>query len=729
MTSTGLPYVVLITARSDYLPHFQRAFASQLDDYSLKPMPFERIRDVIEGPARVAGLSVEPALIAAAEHDAPTEDVLPLLAFTLRILYDRFASSGRLTLEAYRALGDATLQLSPLENAVRRRADEVLQEARPNHLELQALKDAFVPSMVSINDNGEYVGRPARLDGLPASARPLIDCLVEGRLLVISGDNGAALVEVAHEALLRNWPLLHGWLDEEKEFIIGKRRLEDDLAQWSGASSNDKPAATLAGLKLTKARSWLSTRAHQLSEAERAFIQASIDQFDLQIADKLRFKRRLRVAGVLVACLLAIFAVYAAMQWRRADNALETAITTANQIVSDLGHDLRDRVGMPVGLVRTILQRAQNLQQALLDLGETRPELQISAGRALNELVLVLLEQGDFRSGADVAAASIIADRFLSIMERLSPQRPNDAALRYLYSLSLHRAGDVQMAMGRYQEALRLFGKAGDIRQALLGADGDNETWQAAVAANYLKIGDARNALGSSENKMVAYTAYDQSLAIRKDLAIRSPVSSERKRDLALSYERQGNLVRSFGQWQEALGLFREALDILMELAASDPQSVRAQRELAVAKDSVGAVQLALLATEDALQLFRESFEIRQNLAVENPSSQSQRDLAVSFGLLGDALAQKRELPEAISLYQRGLVIHERLSRNDPHNAVWRTAIIKTLLKLAEAGDSPRERLSSCLQIARNRDTQDRLAPAERELIQICEERLEGLPR
>ncbi len=92
-----------MTLRSDYLGELQQAPAltAPFEEFSLKPMPLARVRDIIEGPARVAGLTVDGALVAAAMNDAATDDALPLLAFALRELYDRFGQKRHLTLEAY----------------------------------------------------------------------------------------------------------------------------------------------------------------------------------------------------------------------------------------------------------------------------------------------------------------------------------------------------------------------------------------------------------------------------------------------------------------------------------------------------------------------------------------------------------------------------------------------------------------------------------------------------
>jgi WD40 repeat protein len=349
-----LPFLVAMTLRSDYLGELQRAPAltAPFEEFSLKPMPLARVRDIIEGPARTAGLTVDDALVAAAMKDAATDDALPLLAFALRELYDRFGRKKHLTLEAYRALGDDAGQLSPLENAVRRKADEVLAAAKPSPEDLQALKEAFVPAMVRVNAEGEYVRRPARIDVLPSKARPLMERLAKARLLVIQKEQEETIVEVAHEALLRKWPLLRGWLDEEREFLIGKDQLEQDFLDWGKAPAHEKTEALLSGLKLTRARTWLVEKPLQLSEGERKFIQASIAHQEAEAARRERFRRRVQQASVSAALVLAVCLAGAIWEWwiakaREATAESRELAARAEQMVGaggDLGLALRTAV-------------------------------------------------------------------------------------------------------------------------------------------------------------------------------------------------------------------------------------------------------------------------------------------------------------------------------------------------------------------------------------------------
>ncbi len=354
MQDESLPFLVALTLRSDYLGELQQApaLAAPFEEFSLKPMPLARVRDIIEGPARVAGLTVDDALVAAAMKDAATDDALPLLAFALRELYDRFSRKKHLSLEAYNAMGDDAGQLSPLENAVRRKADEVLAAAKPSAEDLKALREAIIPAMVRVNAEGEYARRSARFDVLPLNARPLIERLAKARLLIIEKEQDVTMVEVAHEALLRKWPLLRGWLDQEREFLIGKDQLEQDLLDWEKAPAQVKTDALLTGLKLTRARSWLVEKPLQLAEAERRFIQASIACFEAESARRELMLRRIQQASVSAALILAVCLAGATREWwiaktREAMAESRELAAVAEQVVTsggDLGLALQTAV-------------------------------------------------------------------------------------------------------------------------------------------------------------------------------------------------------------------------------------------------------------------------------------------------------------------------------------------------------------------------------------------------
>jgi WD40 repeat protein len=305
---------VLLTLRSDFLGRIQAAggLSSPLLEVSLPPLPAERIADIIRGPARVAGLKVEDAFVQAAIHDATVADAMPLLAFALRQIQEHGGDDRVLTLADYRSLGDPVAQLSPLENAVRRAADGVIALSQPSPGEREALRDAFVPALVRINDQNDYSRRPARWSSLPPLALPLLERLVSARLLTVSDRDGERWLEVAHEALLRKWPLLRHWLDEAREMLLGCQQLEADLEQWQQAPADQKTAHLLSGHKLLRAHSWLSTRRAQFSPELTTFIEASQAHY-------LRQKQLRRRSQHLVITGLSLLALVASGAWLRGE--------------------------------------------------------------------------------------------------------------------------------------------------------------------------------------------------------------------------------------------------------------------------------------------------------------------------------------------------------------------------------------------------------------------------
>ena len=226
----NLPILTLLAMRSEYLEPLQNLLAQQdngtainNDLLTLETLPLERISQLIRGPAEVAGLTVEDGLLSAATQDAATTDALPLLAFALRELYEQFGDDGDLTLAEYQQLGSD--KLNPLENAVQAKATLAIRPKQLSDAELKALRDSFIPHMVRVNDNGDYVRQPALWDELPTTAHPLLERLTNARLLIRRDDQ----VEVSHEALLRHWALLNSWLREEHDFLLGKQQLELSL--------------------------------------------------------------------------------------------------------------------------------------------------------------------------------------------------------------------------------------------------------------------------------------------------------------------------------------------------------------------------------------------------------------------------------------------------------------------------------------------------------------------
>lgn len=310
------PVLLLLTLRSDHLGQLQQwaQLVGAFDQFSLPPLLPARLAQVIEGPARVAGLGIGPGVTDAVMHDAGGPDAMPLLAFTLRELWahataDAAADAPVIRLADYQLLGDAAAGLNPLENAVRRRADELV--APLDEAERRLLREAFVGALVRVDDQGLYGRRAARWDELDAAVHATLETFVAARLLVVRRDEaGQRSVEVAHEALLRKWPLLRDWLDDERGFLIGRLQLQRALDDWNAATPAERDTALLQGLLLQRAQAWADERPRSLSAAQRDFIAASVARARARRAAARRRWIVIGALGVLGLSVIAGLGVY-----------------------------------------------------------------------------------------------------------------------------------------------------------------------------------------------------------------------------------------------------------------------------------------------------------------------------------------------------------------------------------------------------------------------------------
>jgi formylglycine-generating enzyme required for sulfatase activity len=222
--------LILASLRSDFLGSLQ-LHPSRLDSLAgdpilLGPLDVAGFRQVIEGPAQRVGLQLEKGLSDLLVRDTPSGDALPLLAFTLRELWEGRAKGSGLYLQQYATFGG-------LEGAVQRKADEVLATSGSAEKEMAALERAFIDHLVRLTSDGPVAKQPARLEALPPASRRLVGLFVEARLLVAGKGAERDQVEIAHEALLRIWPKLVGWIEKGREALLQRqrvRRLAEDLS-------------------------------------------------------------------------------------------------------------------------------------------------------------------------------------------------------------------------------------------------------------------------------------------------------------------------------------------------------------------------------------------------------------------------------------------------------------------------------------------------------------------
>jgi len=258
------------------------------------PTPAE-IGQIIRQPARAAGLSFEKDPTAKVPLDevlreaaAASPESLPLLEFALEELYQRKTPAGLLTYAAYRDLGG-------VEGAIAQRAETVYTSLAP---EVQATLPRVMRALVTVGTGDAVARQQATLEVVAPTpeANTLVNAFVQARLFSADRtEQGQAVVRVAHEALLRNWPRVVQSLERDKSLLIVRARVSAAAARWI---ADGKPADLLLGegKPLAEAENLAAAWGDELSPADLALISASKAR---------RTRRRVVLAAVLVVMIVA----------------------------------------------------------------------------------------------------------------------------------------------------------------------------------------------------------------------------------------------------------------------------------------------------------------------------------------------------------------------------------------------------------------------------------------
>ena len=260
------------------------------------PMRRDELRRAIELPARRAGLRVEPDLVEVLLGDVEGEPgALPLLSTALLELWQH--RDGRhLLLSAYEHTGG-------VHGAVSRLAESAYERLDPDHRELAR---RILLRLAGEGEGDAVVRRRVPLDELEGEGvADVLAVLANDRLVTI----GEGEVEVAHEALLREWPRLRGWLEEDAQGRQLHLHLHDAARQWAAADRD--PGELYRGARLAAVLDWSAAHEAELNSAESAFVVESR-------AASQRSHRRLRalLAGLAALLALAVVAGIVALEQR-----------------------------------------------------------------------------------------------------------------------------------------------------------------------------------------------------------------------------------------------------------------------------------------------------------------------------------------------------------------------------------------------------------------------------
>jgi WD40 repeat protein len=300
--SMSIPRVVVVGLRSDVLgrcvelPELVDAVKSRC--MVLGSMNATELRDAVIEPATTAGLCIEPGLVDLILHDvgadekSPEAARLPLLSHVLAGTWTR-RQVDQLTVAGYNAAGGVRGSVAAtgedawdqLNNAQRKIARRML-------LRLVAVGDAGY-------DNCRREPKHELLARFPDAedAADVLETLTTARLLSIHDSD----VTFTHEIVLRAWPRLAGWIDDDRLSAPVRQRAESDAAAWIESGRRSSFLQTGARLEATVAL---------LENTDEA--DPSVAQFAEVSRRRQRLVTRTRWGATVVVFILAVVAASAA---------------------------------------------------------------------------------------------------------------------------------------------------------------------------------------------------------------------------------------------------------------------------------------------------------------------------------------------------------------------------------------------------------------------------------
>jgi hypothetical protein len=259
----------VITMRSEYLGDCARydglAEAINRTQYLLPRMDREGLLRAIRRPAEMYGGGVDAELAERLVADAGGgQDELPLIQHALMLLWNEASANDggppRLGLDRYRRQEGGIVAL------LSDHADRVMAAAAPEPAR-QIVVELLFRALTDVNADGQGIRRPQRFDRLVAvtgaaqTVREIVEAFrAEGVSFLTPYPpaplDDATVVDISHEALIRNWRQLRDWVAAEIDDGRRLRKLLNDVRLTEERKERGEQAPIETETELEATREW-----------------------------------------------------------------------------------------------------------------------------------------------------------------------------------------------------------------------------------------------------------------------------------------------------------------------------------------------------------------------------------------------------------------------------------------------------------------------------------------
>ena len=382
------PVIIIATLRADFYdrPLLYQGFGELIRARTelVLPLNDDELKESIEGPAERVGAILEHGLV-----DLIIEDVreqpgaLPLLQYALTELFER-REGALLTRSAYREIG-GTL------GALAKRAEEVFLRFDE---EGQNMARQMFLRLVTLGEGAEDTRRRIlQSELLTLGDREVVEGVIDRfgryRLLTFDRDDATrgATIEVAHEALIRQWDRLREWLTESRQDVRLERELLNAALDWT-AANNDR-SYLMAGNRLATFEDWSQNTDLALNQLELDFMAASLaarekrEAAERARAERERLleehkKRNLRIAAGVFAMAAVVAVILSLVAFDQSNKANE------QRAIAEDAREVADEQRVIAEDARVVAEEQRGIAEDALHIAEINERKNLSLALAAN---------------------------------------------------------------------------------------------------------------------------------------------------------------------------------------------------------------------------------------------------------------------------------------------------------------------------------------------------------
>jgi tetratricopeptide (TPR) repeat protein len=720
---------VVATLRNDRYAEFQASpglvrLKADGDSFDLLPPGPPEIREIIEGPARAAGLRFEEtperSLMELLEAAARDRGALPLLQFTLQSLFiERDPASGTLLLAVYDRLGGLAGAIAGEAERLVAGLPDPLRAALPglllNLVEIEEGKDGAA---------ARTLDRAALAD---AARRELAARMVEFRLLTIDGGGAGARLRLAHEALLTGWPMLADLIREHRQFLAVRRRLEADAAAWV---AQERPADLLlpSGRRLAEAAEALAGNRADLdpdsialveasAEAERRRLdeQAEAQRRELELRAEAaeareqaarRLYRRTRLAVAVVSVLLLAMIGVAALWLKQREVATARAVEAEHSYTTALkaASQTLNVVDRAAGAGRVTLPVKQALIAITGEAFGTLPsENEIPEATEARARLLIAEET------ANAAAAVDLGRKAIELSQGLVRRDPANLGYQEVLQEAHWQLGSSLIIAGDLAGASEHFAAAEAITAPLAEAHPEDSLWKIRLATNrrfvaeiMVRRGDLSGALDRfrqcddavgegdvllAEGDLAGATAaYRKALDATLDRINKLGTNSNLEAAAAVGHLKVGDALRVQGDVAAAEGEYDASVKAARGLFQNMQGNFTTARILYEAERGAADMALAKGDAAGALAQYQAiAGEVAKSVATAPKTPEWQAEADEIQERIGDVRMAGKDYAAAESQYRAELAATATVTGMVPEDAQWRRDVELAHGRLAAA--------------------------------------------